>query len=108
MEFRPNIKLSYVPYNPSTSPNTYHATTVIHPDLTDVDPGDEDVIILRVGIETQGSLNPLSLLSMKFGAKGTDDNHVSAAKLYYTGTSTILDFTTAQPLQTLAAPINDE
>jgi len=106
MDFLPNFKIHASPTDPNQINCTYVNTHVTHPDLSDVNPGDDDVVILRIGVETMGLLNPLALNSMTFGAKGADASKVSGAKIYYTGDDDV--FNNSDLLQTLTAPVNDE
>jgi len=69
---------------------------VIHPSLTSVSPGTQNVQLLRIAITTDGPNNPIHLTSLVFNAMGATSAQVSSAALYFTGTSTT--FSTANPV----------
>jgi hypothetical protein len=58
--------------------------------------------MLRIAVTTQGLANPLSVTNINFSAKGATAAQVSAANLYFTGTSDA--FSVANLVGTLAAP----
>ena len=103
---RPHFRFGVSVIDQSTIPNELNLLTTAHSfenhPFAIVQPGYQNTKMLRVAVKMTGNLNPDSLVSMTFLAKGANTSSVSAAKLYYTGDSDV--FSTNNLLQTLTAP----
>jgi hypothetical protein len=80
---------------------TYQATTLTQTELP-VGKGDADQRIIAVNVTTTGSINPISLTSLRFSMNGTSNlADISNVKIYYTGASnrfaTTTQFASATP-----------
>ncbi|MFN4255121.1 MAG: MopE-related protein, partial [Saprospiraceae bacterium] len=68
---------------------TYVSSTATHPLTTTVSSGESNVQILRTSVVVIGASNPLSVTELVYNMNGTTNpSDVTAARVYYTGTST--------------------
>lgn len=81
---------SPVYYN--TSPMAFVSCSASQPDTSGVRPGIQNVLIMKMEIETDGILNPLSLSDINVSMAGTSNvSDVDSVKIFYTGTNPVFE-----------------
>jgi hypothetical protein len=91
---RKHVRLGVEYVDFAVTDNYLYRIETTHPSLNATTPGQSNVSILRVDVQTLGALNPITMTAMSFDAKGATPTEVAAAKLYYTGTSSTFNATT--------------
>jgi hypothetical protein len=104
---RHHLRLGVTEFTPATRNNQFQVAKVTHPTLQGVGKPATNVQILRIELKTRGQLNPLGVTGFTFGAKGTQANQISGAKVFSTGASATFNANT-QLGTTLAAPTNNQ
>lgn len=84
----------------------YQNATTVHTNLSKVNPSNKNVEILRIQIDTKGSINPIKLKSINFNTHGTSDiNDIESIKMYYSKSKMLFD--TLQIVSSISNVIND-
>jgi len=82
-DVRPNFRFGIENFDFGLLQNHVKVVNVSHPSLDPVPPAIENTRILRLEVETRGSMNPLTIANVKIHNKGTQS--IKKARLYYTG-----------------------